>query len=521
MLKRLLLPCLAMVAALAMGGAAAEAKSLDDIIKAGVIRVGINPNFPPMSSRGSDGNWEGFDIDVGNKIAEALGVKAEFVPTETPQRVPFLVADKIDISLGALTRTAERAKLIEFTVPLHTEVMAVLTTDKVTVGDWKELNDAKYTLADMRGNWTVDWLKQNLPNAKVSLTDTIADTVRLVGQGRADAIVENIDFFMAQTKNYPDVKWKVLPKTIDVSYDSIGVERGNYPLRDALNIVLYSLHSGGFRQRHLGEVVWRADAGEGRGEPVFLDGSETDGAGSRKGARAGFEGRDRKRNELHLPVRCRPRHPAAAAAGRHRHLRAGAAHLLGRRPHRAPGRLAQDLRRALAARSRQCLCHLLHQHAGADPDLFPLFRPAGIRHPLGQFHLRADRPHPQRRRLSDRDHAGGLHLGAAAPRWRRPRPSACRWCSRSASSSSPISPRRSIRRLANFFIVVLVMGTSVGAVVGVDELTGTAINISTENYRWIEMFIVVAGIYVVLTFIASLSLALLGRWAFRVKAKVF
>jgi polar amino acid transport system permease protein len=75
--------------------------------------------------------------------------------------------------------------------------------------------------------------------------------------------------------------------------------------------------------------------------------------------------------------------------------------------------------------------------------------------------------------------------------------------------------------LANFFIVILVMGTSTGAVVGVDELTGTAINISTENYRWIEMFIVVAGIYVVLTFIASISLALVGRWAFRVKAKIF
>ena len=75
--------------------------------------------------------------------------------------------------------------------------------------------------------------------------------------------------------------------------------------------------------------------------------------------------------------------------------------------------------------------------------------------------------------------------------------------------------------LANFFIVILVMGTSVGAVIGVNELTGQAINISTENYRWIEMFVVVAGIYVVLTFIASLSLALVGRWAFRVKAKIF
>ena len=75
--------------------------------------------------------------------------------------------------------------------------------------------------------------------------------------------------------------------------------------------------------------------------------------------------------------------------------------------------------------------------------------------------------------------------------------------------------------LANFFVVILVMGTSVGAVIGVNELTGQAINISTENYRWIEMFVVVAGIYVVLTLIASLSLALVGRWAFRVKAKIF
>ncbi len=75
--------------------------------------------------------------------------------------------------------------------------------------------------------------------------------------------------------------------------------------------------------------------------------------------------------------------------------------------------------------------------------------------------------------------------------------------------------------LANFFVVILVMGTSVGAVIGVNELTGQAINISTENYRWIEMFVVVAAIYVVLTLIASLSLALVGRWAFRVKAKIF
>lgn len=75
--------------------------------------------------------------------------------------------------------------------------------------------------------------------------------------------------------------------------------------------------------------------------------------------------------------------------------------------------------------------------------------------------------------------------------------------------------------LANFFIVVLVMGTSVGALIGVDELTGQAINLSSINYRWLEYFSVVAVIYVVLTFIASVGLALFGRWAFRVKARIF
>jgi polar amino acid transport system permease protein len=67
----------------------------------------------------------------------------------------------------------------------------------------------------------------------------------------------------------------------------------------------------------------------------------------------------------------------------------------------------------------------------------------------------------------------------------------------------------------------MVLGSSLAALFGVEELTGRAINISTANLRTIETFVVVAGIYVVLTLLASTSLALVGRWAFRVKAKVF
>lgn len=74
--------------------------------------------------------------------------------------------------------------------------------------------------------------------------------------------------------------------------------------------------------------------------------------------------------------------------------------------------------------------------------------------------------------------------------------------------------------LSNFFIW-LVLGSSMAAVFGVEELTGRAINISTANLRTIETFSIVALMYILLTIIASASLALFGRWAFRVTARIF
>lgn len=74
--------------------------------------------------------------------------------------------------------------------------------------------------------------------------------------------------------------------------------------------------------------------------------------------------------------------------------------------------------------------------------------------------------------------------------------------------------------LSNFFIW-LVLGSSLASIFGVEELTGRAVNISTQNLRTIETFSVVAVIYVVLTFVASIALALVGRWAFRVRARIF
>ena len=148
--------------------------------------------------------------------------------------------------LGGLTRNAERTRQIKFTCPLHTEVMGVLTTAKTKITRWQDLNDAKYTLADVNGAWTVDWARQNLPKAKLEVVGSTADAVKAVAAGRAHAIVEMLDFFMAFTKAHAGTKWRVLPEKIDIGWDAIGVGKDNHELRDVLNIILYKLHSAGF-----------------------------------------------------------------------------------------------------------------------------------------------------------------------------------------------------------------------------------------------------------------------------------
>ncbi len=74
--------------------------------------------------------------------------------------------------------------------------------------------------------------------------------------------------------------------------------------------------------------------------------------------------------------------------------------------------------------------------------------------------------------------------------------------------------------LSNHYII-MTLGTSMAAIFGVEELTGRALNANAVSFRSVEIFSLVALIYIALTIVASTLLWLVGRWLFRVKAKVF
>jgi len=114
----------------AAGPAAAD--ELDDIVKAGVLKVGIFEDFPPFSSAGPDMKSQGYDIDVIDLLAKALGVKPELVGITGQNRIPYLTEHKVDI-LVSVGQSAERAKIIDFTDAYAPYYIAVMGPKSVAV----------------------------------------------------------------------------------------------------------------------------------------------------------------------------------------------------------------------------------------------------------------------------------------------------------------------------------------------------------------------------------------------------
>jgi len=224
----------------------AEARGLDEILSSGVVRVGVNPSLPPRALYDDNNNIVGFEPEIAAMIAEKLGVELELVRVGSPDRIPFVASDRIDIVMGAMARTAERAKVIDYTVPLHTASYGIVTPSESSIMGVGDLNSEDVTLVQVRGTTAVAYIEANFPNATLLLLDNYNDRDRALGQGRADASFDGIDSVAYRLRIFPEREWRIIPVAeYGVEYSGLGVQKGNDTLRNWLNIALFDLHRTG------------------------------------------------------------------------------------------------------------------------------------------------------------------------------------------------------------------------------------------------------------------------------------
>ena len=244
----------------------AQARPLDEIISSGEIRVGVNPEYPPTSKYDANNQLAGLDIDLSNKLAEMLGVKARYVIVNPSSRIPFVTSGKIDYVMGAMTRTPERAKLIDFTIPINTESMGVLTLAGKPFTKPADLDKPDVTLAEVRGTTGAKLAAASFPKAKLLELDNHPDVLRAVAQGRADAVVEDLAY-LSQITGTVKADWRPLKEPVgEVYYNALGVAKSDATLRAWLNVALFDLQKSGF----IGET-WRKWYGSDMLVPVPLN----------------------------------------------------------------------------------------------------------------------------------------------------------------------------------------------------------------------------------------------------------
>jgi hypothetical protein len=88
-----------------------------DIKKKGEITIGMLVDFPPYGTTNAQNQPDGYDADVAKLLAKDWGVKANIVPVTGPNRIPFLLTNKVDLLVASLAITPERAKQVQFSTP--------------------------------------------------------------------------------------------------------------------------------------------------------------------------------------------------------------------------------------------------------------------------------------------------------------------------------------------------------------------------------------------------------------------
>ena len=117
----------------------ARADKLDDIVKAGQIRCGSMLDFPPAGFRGAGNEPDGYDVQICKDMAQALGVRAVIVEVSSSERVPALVANRIDVLIASTSNTLERAKTVAFSAPYVAYTNVVLTRADSGVKSYEDL----------------------------------------------------------------------------------------------------------------------------------------------------------------------------------------------------------------------------------------------------------------------------------------------------------------------------------------------------------------------------------------------
>lgn len=216
----------------------ATARTLEEIKESGKIVIGVFSDKKPFGYVDSNGDFQGYDVYFGNRLAKDLGVEVEYVPVEAASRVEYLVSAKVDIILANFTVTKERAEQVDFALPYMKVALGIVSPESALITAPEQLNGK--TLIISKGTTAETYFTENYPDVKLLKFDQYSEAYNALLDGRGDAL---------STDNTEVLAWALENAGYSVGVDSLGsidtiapaVQKGNKELLDFINEEIKSL----------------------------------------------------------------------------------------------------------------------------------------------------------------------------------------------------------------------------------------------------------------------------------------
>ena len=220
-----------------------KARTVEEIKQSGKIVIGVFSDKKPFGYVDSNGDYQGYDVYFGNRIAKDLGVEVEYVPVEAASRVEYLVSNKVDIILANFTVTEERKEKVDFTLPYMKVALGVVSPDKALITDVEDLKGK--TLIVCKGTTAETFFTVNYPEVHLLKYDQYTEAYNALLDGRGDAL---------STDNTEVLAWAIENEGFSVGIESLGnidtiaaaVQKGNQDLLDWLNNEIVELGKENF-----------------------------------------------------------------------------------------------------------------------------------------------------------------------------------------------------------------------------------------------------------------------------------
>jgi polar amino acid transport system substrate-binding protein len=203
---------------------------LEQIQEAGVIHIATDANYEPQSFRDPDGNWVGFDIDVGTAIAEGLGVEAEFQHQDWEIITAGTWNGRWDLSVGSMTITTDRKDLFAFATPYY-------------------FTPAYMAASERSGITSVDDLEFEVPDGVEPITrPTDANCIEDIEAGRTefDLLITSgtvIDAAIAEDQPIVKIGEPIYTENLSVALDLAGPEHA--ALLYEIDQIIQGMHEDG------------------------------------------------------------------------------------------------------------------------------------------------------------------------------------------------------------------------------------------------------------------------------------